>query len=208
MGRARRGKGGGGRGRLSGAGGEGTARHRRRDKGPPQRGRGLRALPLPAPMAPRPPSGTEPQSIQQGRERRGPRLRGWLSLSPPHPQQEGRKDSGCRWGSLKPPRSPGAPTAPLPPRLRYAYSQPRLRLPRPPRHPTHFIGRIAQAPAPGCFRRRPKSASPRLTRRRREAGSLRRHLVGSAACPDPGATAPQPGLGPPRLCTPPPLHGS
>lgn len=70
----KRGGGGEGEGSLSGAGCEGTARHRRRDEGPSQRGRGFRALPLPAPMAPpqrglpapRPPSGTEPQSIQQG----------------------------------------------------------------------------------------------------------------------------------------------
>jgi len=117
IGRARR-----GRGRLSGAGCEGTVPHRRRDEGPSQRGRGLRALPLPAPMAspqrglpaPRPPSGTEAQSIQRG-GRRGPRLRGWLSLSPPHPPRGRGRSGGCRQGSLRPPPPPGAPAAPSPP---------------------------------------------------------------------------------------------
>lgn len=90
MGRGKRG--------ISGAGCEGTARHRRRDEGPSQRGRGLRALPLFSPMAPpqrglpapRPRSGTEPQSIQRREGRRGRRLRGWLSLSPPQPSRERR----------------------------------------------------------------------------------------------------------------------
>lgn len=69
---------------ISGAGCEGKALHRRRDEGPSQRGRGLRARSLLGPMAPpqrglpapRPRSGTEPQSIQRREGRRGPRLSG------------------------------------------------------------------------------------------------------------------------------------
>lgn len=141
---------------------------------PPQRG-------LPAP---RPLSGSEPpRSIQRGEGGGAARgsEEGWRCLLVPRGRgasREGadRRLSGCH-------RLPGLPLLGQALLLRSAHLQPRLRLPKAPRHPAPFIVRITQAPALGFFRRRPKSASPRLTRREREARSLRRHLLRSPAAP-------------------------
>lgn len=61
-------------------------------------------------------------------------------------------------------RLSGAPAAPPAPPQRPALGQPRLRLPGPVHRPAALIGCSAQARALGCFRRRPKSASPWVTR--------------------------------------------
>lgn len=140
---------------------------------PPQRG-------LPAP---RPLSGSEPRSIQRGEGGGAARgsEEGWRRLLAP--RGRGASREGADEGLSGRHRLPGLPPLSQALPLRSAPRQPRLRLPKAPRHPAPFIGRIEQAPALGFFRRRPKSASPRLTRREREARSLRRHLLRSPAAP-------------------------
>lgn len=179
--RGQRGIGAGTRGLLSGEGGSAPCRcpppwprHSGgcRRRGPPQG---------PSPKASSRAEGGAARSSGGGCRCRCRRRR---THAPP-PPPNGKGGSGeCADGGLSgrhrllrlPPLRQCLPSDPQP-------SQPRLRLPRPPRHPTPFIDRIAQAPALGYFRRRPKSASPRLTRRERKAGSLRRRLLRSPPCP-------------------------
>lgn len=49
-----------------------------------------------------PPQGPSPRASSKAVGRRGPRLRGWLSLSPPHRPREGRTLRRCTRGSLRP----------------------------------------------------------------------------------------------------------
>lgn len=98
-------------------------------------------------------------------------------------EREGSSE-GADGGSLRPPAPPGAPAVPPLPPQRSALSQRRLRVPSPPHRPAALIGRSAQVWMLGCFRRRPKSASPRVTRRclrrpRLRTGTERGH------CPEP-----------------------